>query len=102
MSKVVDLILAKPDMDHIKSRCMMLREGTIRKYFVVLLVSCNGLYSLLRYRTTDHWIAPVQDTLAPLLEGYQIGLRTGDNENAASNCEYHEPPELDDTPSLLN
>jgi len=36
MSKVVDLILAKPDMDHIKSRCMMLREGTIRKYFVVL------------------------------------------------------------------
>ena len=34
MSKVVDLILDKPGMDHVKARCMMLREGTIRKLYL--------------------------------------------------------------------
>ncbi len=29
-----------------------------------------------------HWTSPLQDTIAPLLKGYQIGLETGENEKA--------------------
>ena len=34
---------------------------------------------------TDHWTAPVQNTLGPLLGGYQEGLRTGDVESTVNN-----------------
>ena len=30
-----------------------------------------------------HWVSPLQDTIAPLLKGYQVGLETGENERAA-------------------
>ncbi len=30
-----------------------------------------------------HWVSPLQDTIAPLLKGYQIGLETGENEGAS-------------------
>ncbi len=30
-----------------------------------------------------HWISPLQDTIDPLLKGYQIGLETGENEGAS-------------------
>ena len=78
--------------------CMMLREGTIRKFCVWLE---QQLYEMMHFlpltflvtsvRHIDHWFAPVQDTLEPLLEAYQVGLRTGDVENAANNREYIHP-----------
>jgi len=62
MSRAVDLILAKPNMDRMKSRSIFVCEGMIH-----------------------HWTAPVQNTLGPLLGGYQEGLRTGDIESAVNN-----------------
>lgn len=62
MSKIVNLILAKPNMDRIKSRSIVSYVGFIQ-----------------------HWSSPLQDLVAPLLEGYQLGLRCGDNEHAAHN-----------------
>jgi len=29
-----------------------------------------------------HWISPIQDSIAPLLEGYQVGLEIGDTDRA--------------------
>eukprot|EP00985_Skeletonema_marinoi_P027532 scaffold22783_cov154-Skeletonema_marinoi.AAC.1 len=39
-----------------------------------------------------HWASPLQDTIAPLLEGYQIGLEIGDTDRACwclSSRSYH-------------
>ena len=35
----------------------------------------------------DHWTMPLQGTLAPLLDGYLAGLRSGDVENAGNDRE---------------
>lgn len=60
MAKTVELLLAKPKMERMKSRSIFICEGTI-----------------------NHWTAPIQGTLAPLLQGYQTGLQSGDLESAA-------------------
>ena len=62
MSKAVELILADPSVERIKSRSMFVIEGFIH-----------------------HWTIPLQGTLAPLLEAYQVGLKTGDIDGAASS-----------------
>ena len=39
-----------------------------------------------------HWVSPLQETIAPLLNGYQIGLETGENERAGfclANRSFH-------------
>ena len=47
--------------------------------------SFDSNHSHITYIFTDHWTAPVQNTLGPLLGGYQEGLRTGDVESAVNN-----------------
>ncbi|MEH1942380.1 MAG: AAA family ATPase [Nostoc sp.] len=40
----------------------------------------------------NHWHQPLQDTIAPLIEAYQVGLETGDIEYAAwasYSCSFH-------------
>ena len=32
-----------------------------------------------------HWVAPLKETIAPMLEGYRIGMETGDLDFAAFN-----------------
>ena len=61
MSKIVDLILARHDID----------DRAIRSRSISYVGFIN------------HWTAPLQDFISPLLEGYQLGLRCGDNESAA-------------------
>lgn len=60
MAKTVELLLAKPKMERMKSKSIFICEGMI-----------------------NHWTAPIQGTLAPLLQGYQTGLQSGDLESAA-------------------
>ena len=60
MSNAVELMLANPNMARMKARSIHVRETFIH-----------------------HWLMPLQGTLAPLLEGYQVGLTTGDIESAA-------------------
>lgn len=62
MAKTVDLLLAKPNMERMRSRSILICEGNIH-----------------------HWTAPLQGTLAPLLQGYQTGLQSGDLESTAIN-----------------
>lgn len=62
MAKTVELLLAKPNMERMRSRSIFICEGMI-----------------------NHWTAPLQGILAPLLQGYQIGLQSGDLESAAIN-----------------
>ena len=80
MARAVDLILAKPGLAKMKSRSTFMCEGYIH-----------------------HWTNPIQSSLAPLLEGYQAGLRTGDTESAAFNRELFVcGPLLFETPPLTN
>ncbi len=47
------------------------------------LFQSGAVYTLFRTQgLCYHWTSPLQDTLAPLLKGYQVGLETGDNERA--------------------
>lgn len=62
MSKAVELMLANPNMARMKARSIHVRETFIH-----------------------HWLMPLQGTFAPLLEGYQVGLTSGDIESAAMN-----------------
>lgn len=41
------------------------------------------------YVLVHHWQAPLADTLAPLLEAYQVGLETGDLEFAAYSLDHY-------------
>jgi predicted ATPase len=59
MAKAAELILEKPGMRSSASNAIFLTQ--------------NFCY---------HWISPLQDTIAPLLKGYQVGLEIGDNEKA--------------------
>eukprot|EP00984_Skeletonema_dohrnii_P003657 scaffold1255_cov225-Skeletonema_dohrnii-CCMP3373.AAC.2 len=59
MAKAAELILEKPGM----------RSSAIRTVFITQ----SFCY---------HWTSPLQDTIAPLLEGYQIGLEIGDTSSA--------------------
>ena len=61
MSKIVDLILARHDID----------DRAIRSRSISYVGFIN------------HWTAPLQEFISPLLEGYQLGLRCGDNISAA-------------------
>ncbi len=43
----------------------------------------GAVYTLFRTQgLCYHWTSPLQDTISPLLKGYQVGLETGDNERA--------------------
>ena len=63
MAMAVDLILAKPGMRRVESRSIFI---------------CQVL--------VYHWSTPLHKTLAPLMEGYNVGLETGDIESAGYNC----------------
>ena len=59
----------------------------IRKLHIYLChyrLLANSSWLILPY-FIDQWTAPVQNTLGPLLGGYQEGLRTGDIESAVNN-----------------
>jgi len=88
MLKVVDLILAKPNqgMDRMKSRSMYVCETMIGKFLCIYYAFLDFPSGLIFY-TVDHWTTPLHGTLPPLLEGYQVGLRSGDVESAAYNRE---------------
>ncbi len=60
MAKAAELILEKP--------------GMRRSAVFTLFLTQAFCY---------HWISPLQDTIAPLLKGYQIGLETGENERGS-------------------
>ena len=64
MAKTVERLLSKPGMQRIKSRSFYILEAFIR-----------------------HWTCPIHASRDPLLQGYQIGLETGDVESAALNSE---------------
>eukprot|EP00984_Skeletonema_dohrnii_P020789 scaffold10216_cov123-Skeletonema_dohrnii-CCMP3373.AAC.5 len=59
MARAAELILEKPGM----------RSSTSNTIFVTQ----SFCY---------HWTSPLQDTIAPLLKGYQVGLEIGDNDRA--------------------
>ena len=59
MAKAAELIFEKPGM----------RSSAIYTIFVTQ----SFCY---------HWTSPLHDTIAPLLEGYQVGLELGDNDRA--------------------
>jgi len=61
MAKAAELILAKPGMRRINSKTIF----TVESF-------CY------------HWTAPLQDTIAPLLKGFQEGLEIGDTDSACS------------------
>ena len=61
MAKVAKLLLAKPNMERMKCRTTFICEGCI-----------------------NHWTTPIQDTIAPLMEAYMIGLENGDVESAGN------------------
>ena len=83
MSKAVDLILAKPGMDRMKSRSIFVYRGVIRKLLLCKhMPFISLLWLMFSSHTAEHWIAPLQGTIEPLLEGYRVGLRTGDVESA--------------------
>lgn len=65
MARTVELLLAKPKMARMKSKSIFICEGMI-----------------------NHWTAPIQGTLAPLLQGYQTGLQSGDLESAALSLRF--------------
>lgn len=64
MARTVELLLRKPGMQRMKSRSFYILEGFIR-----------------------HWTCPLRATRGPLLNGYRVGLETGDVESAAFNSE---------------
>ena len=53
-------------------------------YFFIARIPNNSNHPC-THMLIDHWTAPVQNTLGPLLGGYQEGLRTGDIESAVNN-----------------
>ena len=59
LAKAAELILEKPGMRSSASNTIFLTQ--------------NFCY---------HWISPLQDSVEPLLKGYQVGLEIGDNEKA--------------------
>ena len=64
MARTVKRLLRKPGMQRIKSRSFYILEGFIH-----------------------HWTSPLRASRGPLLNGYKIGLETGDVESAAFNSE---------------
>ena len=65
MAKAAELIFAKPGMTRMKSRNTFGIQGFI----------C-------------HWTLPIRETLAPLIEGYRIGIEKGDAESAKLNLGF--------------
>jgi len=61
MAKAAELILAKSG-----TRSSVAHTNTI----------------FLTHTYCHHWISPIQDSIAPLLEGYQVGLEIGDTDRA--------------------
>jgi len=59
MAKAAELIMSKPEMKRCKSRTIFVCEGLI-----------------------NHWSKPLRETLDPLLEGYRVGLESGDGQSA--------------------
>lgn len=59
MAKAAELIMSTPEMKRCKSRSIFVCEGLI-----------------------NHWTKPLKETLAPLLEGYRVGLDSGDGQSA--------------------
>lgn len=59
MAKAAELIMSKPEMKRCKSRTIFVCEGLI-----------------------NHWSKPLKETLDPLLEGYSVGLESGDGQSA--------------------
>ena len=65
MSKAMELMLSRPGgYEKIQPRVSMICEGSIH-----------------------HWTRPLSSSLKPLLEGYTVGVRTGDIEYATHNRE---------------
>ncbi len=64
MAKAVELLLSKPNasMNRMRSRSIHILESFIH-----------------------HWSRPLHQTLPRLLEGYTVGLTSGDTEDAAMN-----------------
>lgn len=60
MAKAVKLMLPRSSMRHVRSRSIYVLECFI-----------------------NHCILPLRETLAPLLRGYEIGLKSGNTEDAA-------------------
>ena len=63
-SKAMQLMLSRPGYEKIQPRVSMICEGSIH-----------------------HWTRPLSSSLKPLLEGYTVGVRTGDIEYATHNRE---------------
>jgi len=59
MAKAAELIMSKPEMKRCKSRSIFVCEGLI-----------------------NHWSKSLRETLDPLLEGYRVGLESGDGQSA--------------------
>ena len=70
MAKAVELLLAKPNasMNRMRSRSIHVLESFIH-----------------------HWSRPLHQTLPRLLEGYTVGLTSGDTEDAAMNRKFKLP-----------
>ena len=60
MAKAVKLMLPRSSMSHVRSRSIYVLECFI-----------------------NHCILPLRETLAPLLRGYEVGLKSGNTEDAA-------------------
>ena len=65
MAKAVKLMLPRSSMRHVRSRSIYVLECFI-----------------------NHCILPLRETLAPLLRGYEIGLKSGNTEDAAKCRKY--------------
>jgi len=94
MVQVVEQIVAKPGMDRGKARGVVSCEGMISKFLFVycfeyysidIQVYANTLTNNFICTNIDHWTMPLQGTLAPLLDGYLAGLKSGDVESAGNN-----------------
>ena len=62
MALAAELILAKDPLPRVESRCTLICQGCI-----------------------FHWTSPLKDTIAPLLKGYQMGLKYGDISSTGLN-----------------
>ena len=62
VAKVAELLLEKKNTKEMKSKVHYILEGFV-----------------------NHWTCPLQGTLQPLLQGYKLGLETGDTESACYN-----------------
>ena len=65
-SEAAMIILQKPGMEKKQSRIMALSQGLC-----------------------FHWTSPLRETLAPLLEGHRLGMRSGDVESAGHALSFY-------------